>query len=149
MISYKDYEKHVYDWLMTKHNTDEKFTFSVRQKANKGAELNYFIGTEKSSYFSTTFWFIPVAFPGSSSDLINLVFKINKNEISYHIQFNQTKNPDNKQNQLALELIKNIRLKLDNFGDRFSASEDNNKMEYCQVSSNKQYGYANKTCSIS
>ena len=139
MISYKDYEKHVYDWLMTKHNTDEKFTFSVRQKANKGAELNYFIGTEKSSYFSTTFWFIPVAFPGSSSDLINLVFKINKNEISYHIQFNQTKNPDNKQNQLALELIKNIRLKLNNFGDRFSASEDNNKMEYCQVSSNKQY----------
>ncbi|OCB78418.1 McrB family protein [Flavobacterium crassostreae] len=139
MISYKDYEKQVYDWLMSKHNKNEKFTFSVRQKANKGAELNYFIGTEKSNYFSTTFWFIPVAYPGSSSDLINLVFKINKNEISYNIQFNQTKNPENKQNQLALDLIKNIRLKLESFGDRFSRSEDAHKMEFSQVSSNKQY----------
>jgi hypothetical protein len=139
MSTYKEFEKQAFDWLKNKNTNDANFTFSVRQKANKGAELNYFIGTEKSNYFSTTFWFIPVAFPGSSSDLINLVFKISKNEISYHIQFNQTKNPDTKQNQLALDLIKNIRLKLDNFGDRFSASEDNNKMEYCQVSSNKQY----------
>lgn len=139
MISYKDYEKQVYDWLITKHNKNENFTFSVRQKANKGAELNYFIGTAKSSYFSTTFWFIPVAYPGSSSDLINLVFKINRNEISYHIQFNQTKNPENKQNQLALDLIKNIRLKLESFGDRFTRSEDAHKMEFSQVSSNKQY----------
>ncbi|MDI5895351.1 MULTISPECIES: McrB family protein [Flavobacterium] len=139
MNSYKDYEKQVYNWLMTKHNHNKNFTFSVRQKANKGAELNYFIGTEKSSYFSTTFWFIPVAYPGSSSDLINLVFKINKNEITYHIQFNQTKNPENKQNQLALDLIKNIRLKLESFGDRFSRSEDAHKMEFSQVSSNKQY----------
>jgi len=139
MISYKDYEKQVFDWLMAKHKKNENFTFSVRQKASKGAELNYFIGTEKSSYFSTTFWFIPVAYPGSSSDLINLVFKISKNEISYHIQFNQTKNPDNKQNQLALDLIKNIRLKLVGFGDRFSTSEDAHKMEFCQVSSNKRY----------
>ncbi len=137
--SYKDYEKQVYDWLMTKHNKDENFTFSLRQKANKGAELNYFIGTEKSNYFSTTFWFIPVAFPGSSSDLINLVFKIRKNEISYHIQFNQTKNPDNKQNQLALDLVKNIRPKIESFGERFWGSPDKQKNEYFQVDANKQY----------
>lgn len=30
MISYKDYEKEVYDWLMSKHSTDANFTFSLR-----------------------------------------------------------------------------------------------------------------------
>lgn len=52
MLSYKDYEKQVYDWLMTKHNADSTFTFSLRQNSSKGAELDYFIGTEKSNYIA-------------------------------------------------------------------------------------------------
>ena len=56
MITYQDYEKTVYDWLMSKNKIDSTFTFSLRQNASKGAELDYFIGTEKSNYFSTTFW---------------------------------------------------------------------------------------------
>lgn len=46
MIPYKDYEKCVYDWLMNKQKQDPTFTFSFRQKASKGAENDYFIGTE-------------------------------------------------------------------------------------------------------
>lgn len=76
MKSYLELQKIVFDRLMTKHSQDSLFTFSVRQVASKGAELNYFIGTEKSKYFSTTFWSIPVNYPGSSSDLINLVFDL-------------------------------------------------------------------------
>jgi hypothetical protein len=34
MISYKNYEKQVYDWLMSKHNEDENFTFSLVQKTS-------------------------------------------------------------------------------------------------------------------
>jgi hypothetical protein len=30
MTSYKDYEKLVFDRLMTKHNADKNFTFSLR-----------------------------------------------------------------------------------------------------------------------
>ena len=60
--------------LITPYNLhyDENFTFSSRQKGDKGAELDYFIGTEKSNYFGTTFWTIPVSFPGSSGDLIDV-----------------------------------------------------------------------------
>jgi len=54
---------------MSKHETDPTFTFSLRQKEAKGAETDYFIGTEKSNYFSTSFWYLPVAFPGSSLDI--------------------------------------------------------------------------------
>lgn len=52
MITYKDYEKKVYYWLMTKHSEDENFTFSLRQNGTKGAELDYFIGTENSNYIA-------------------------------------------------------------------------------------------------
>ena len=75
MTKYQELQKDVFNWLKSKYEEENTFTYSVRQKANKGAELNYFIGTERSKYFSTTFWFIPVAYPGSSGDLINLVFE--------------------------------------------------------------------------
>lgn len=61
-MNYKDLQIKVFDWLKNKSIQDNTFTFSVRRKANKGTELNYFIGTEKSKYFSTTFWSIPVAY---------------------------------------------------------------------------------------
>jgi 5-methylcytosine-specific restriction protein B len=64
MINYKDYEEQVYNWLNQKHDADPNFTFSLRMKGSKGAELDYFIGTKKSSYFGTTFWSILVSFMG-------------------------------------------------------------------------------------
>ena len=131
MSIYKDLQVQVFTWLKKKHDADNSFTFSVRQKANKGAELNYFIGTEKSRYFSTTFWYIPVAYPGSSGDLINLVFTMTKNnKIEFHFQFNQTKNPHDNQNRYALEFIQNIKPLFKEKFPKGYFSPDGNKMEF-------------------
>ena len=131
MSIYKDLQVQVFTWLKKKHDADNSFTFSVRQKANKGAELNYFIGTEKSRYFSTTFWYIPVAYPGSSGDLINLVFTMTKNnKIEFHFQFNQTKNPHDNQNRYALEFIQSIKPLFKEKFPKGYFSPDGNKMEF-------------------
>nr|WP_256439058.1 AAA family ATPase [Zobellia sp. B3R18] len=106
MIEYQDYEKKVYQWFMQKHEADTQFTFSVRVKGSKGSELDYFIGTKKSNYFATTFWTLPVAYPGSSSDCINLIFDSNDNKYEYHFEFKQTNSPRDSQNQSVLNLLK-------------------------------------------
>ncbi|QRM90778.1 AAA domain-containing protein [Lacinutrix sp. WUR7] len=108
MITYKDYEKQVYNWLNNKNKQDENFTFSLRQNGSKGAELDYFIGTEKSRYFAVTFWTLPVNFPGSSSDCIGLIFEISSDysKFSYDFKLSQTNSPHNTQNKSALNLIK-------------------------------------------
>ncbi|WP_278379561.1 AAA family ATPase [Chryseobacterium arthrosphaerae] len=112
-MNYHELQVKAFDWLKHQYDRNPSFTFSVRQKASKGAEQNYFIGTERSRYFSTTFWNIPVSYPGSSTDLINLVFALKKNnKLSLYIQFYQTKKPNNDQNKYALELIRNIKPKL-------------------------------------
>ncbi|MNK63566.1 5-methylcytosine-specific restriction enzyme B [compost metagenome] len=128
---YQELQTQVFNWLKNKYNQDNNFTFSVRQKANKGAELNYFIGTEKSRYFSTTFWYVPVAYPGSSGDLINLVFTVTKTKkIEFHFQFNQTKTPHDDQNNYALEFIKSIRPLFKEVFPEGLFSPDANKMEF-------------------
>ncbi len=108
-MNYSDFQEGIYTWLTSMHNRQPDFTFSVRQKASKGSELNYFIGTEKSKYFATTLWTIPVAFPGSSSDMINLRFSWGKDRIGFDISFYQTRNPHDDQNQAALDLISSIK----------------------------------------
>lgn len=110
MLNYKEYEKAVFDWLLAKNKTSG-FTFGLRRVASKGAETDYFIGKESSSYFGTTFWNIPVSFPGSAGDLIQLIFQYtsNKREFVYFFECNQTKQPSNPQNQYALELIQSLK----------------------------------------
>ena len=76
MKTYKEFQEDIFDWLYAKHESDPSFTFSLRMKANKGSETNYFIGTEKAKYFGTTFWNIPIGYPGSASDLIDLFFQL-------------------------------------------------------------------------
>lgn len=114
MIQYEKYEKAIYDWLMLK-NKNSGFTFSLRQTANKGAQKDYFIGTFKSNYIATTFWTIPVSFPGSAGDVIQLVFHYTKNkkELGYYFECKQTKKPENAQNQYALELIQSLEAPLE------------------------------------
>lgn len=137
---YKELQKEVFDWLFEKNKENENFTFSVRQKANKGSELNYFIGTEKSRYFSTTFWTIPVSYPGSSVDLMNLVFSITKeNMIEFHFQFYQTKNPLDEQNKLALDLIKSIKPKFKDLFPNAFFPDETNRMEFFAVYSKPIY----------
>jgi len=132
MKSYNELEEIVFNWLMNKHQKDPSFTFSLRQVASKGAELNYFIGTEKSKYFGTTFWAIHVNYPGSSSDLINLIFEIKDDGYSYRIQFNQTRSPDNNQNKYALKFIQQVKEKLRGFRG-FYENDAGNRMEYFHV----------------
>ena len=132
-MTYREYEKTVFEWLLKKHNSENSFTFSTRQVASKGAETNYFIGTEKSGYFGFTLWSIPVAFPGSSSDLINIMFYRNEDKYIFSIQFNQTKKPYNSQNRWALELIRNIKPKLKDLYSDFSESASKAKMETFSV----------------
>lgn len=132
MITYQDYEKEVYNWLMAKHNQNNEFTFSLRKKATKGSEKNYFIGTEKSKYFGTTFWYIKTGYPGSSSDLINVIFIYsNEDKLVYYIEFNQTKNPDSIQNELALKLVQNLEKPISNkIGLRKKSSDKQNYYNY-------------------
>ena len=140
MNNYKKFEIAIFNWLKIKNEENPKFTFSVRQKANKGSELNYFIGTETSKYFSTTFWNIPVGYPGSASDLINLVFGFdNFNNYVYSIQFNQTKSPDNEQNELALELIRNCKKNIRISFDRFYENDESKKIEFFRVNGKTSY----------
>ena len=109
MLNYHDYQKTVYNWFTEKNIKNNSFTFSTRVKGSKGAELNYFIGTEKSGYFGTTFWMIPVSFPGSSSDLIDVIFFFGENGYSYYIEFNQTKTPEPGQNTWALHFLETMK----------------------------------------
>lgn len=140
MNEYPIFEKQVFDWLMAKHEKNNSFTFSVRQSASKGAQADYFIGTEKSKYIDTTFWTVPINYPGSSSDLIDLVFKIKGDGYSYFIQFNQTRDPHNEQNRHVLELIRIIKSKLRSFRG-FYENASGNKMEYFHVGDAKKvYG---------
>lgn len=137
MISYKDYEKQVYDWLMTKHNADENFTFSLRQKGSKGVETDYFIGTENSKYFSMTFWNMPVGFPGSSGDCIGLLFYYTKTGYNYFIDFNQTASPEGKQNISVLHLLQSLKKDLSAFPGLQKETTEKNKMYNLRTKTNK------------
>lgn len=108
MLNYKNYEQEVYNWLLAKHQKDNSFTFSLRQKASKGSETDIFIGTEKSNYFGTTFWTLPVYYPGSSSDSINLIFGYKGDYYGYKFEFSQTNDPKDAQNKSVLNVIKAI-----------------------------------------
>jgi hypothetical protein len=137
MITYKDYEKQVYDWFMAKHNADENFTFSLRQNGSKGAELDYFIGTEKSQYFSTTFWNMPVSFPGSSGDCIGLLFEYTKTGYHYYIDFNQTASPEGNQNISVLNLLKSLQSDLSAYPGLQKETSEKNKMFNLRTKTNK------------
>lgn len=110
MIPYYEYEKQVFDWLMAKNKKDG-FTFGLRKKGGKGVGPDHFIGTASSNYFATTFWTIPVSFAGSAGDLIQLLFRYssNKQELTYHFEFNHTQSPHDQQNQYALDLLKELK----------------------------------------
>ncbi|MDX9694308.1 MAG: AAA family ATPase [Bacteroidales bacterium] len=119
---------------MDKNKKDPGFTFSLRQKATKGAELNHFIGSEKSKYFGLTFWYIPMGYPGAATDLINLVFGIFDEGFRFYIQCNQTKKPHDNQNKWALELIRNIKIIFkNNYSEYLIENKSDAKMEYFSI----------------
>lgn len=128
MITYKQYEEKIYNWLSSKNTQNREFTFSIRRNSAKGAEGDYFIGTEKSGYFATTFWFLPVSFPGSSGDCIALIFRYSEKGLNYCFEFTQTKTPHNSQNESALNLCKSLEETLSIQPGLQRASSDDAKM---------------------
>ena len=131
MITYQEYEKSVYDWLMAKNSLNPSFTFSTRLNGMKGSELDYFIGTEKSGYFGLTFWSIPVGFPGSSADLIDLFFEQKEDGFKFFFEFSQTMSPSDEQNISALNLITNIKEKVREIGVfSYETTEDLKMFKY-------------------
>jgi hypothetical protein len=142
MLNYKDYEKQVYDWLMAKHKADINFTFSLRQNGSKGAELDYFIGTENSKYFSTTFWNMPVNFPGSSGDCIGLIFEYTKTGYHYFIDFNQTASPEGNQNISVLHLLQSLKNDLLTFPGLQKQTSEKNKLFNLRTKTNKSSYYS-------
>lgn len=130
MITYQEYEKAVYDWLLAKNRLDPTFTFSTRLKAMKGSELDYFIGTEKSGYFGLTFWSIPIQFPGSSADLIDVFFEQKEDGFKFFFEFSQTMSPSNAQNISALNLIKNIKEKIREIREFTYETKDKKMFKY-------------------
>jgi len=137
MSIYKEFEEQIFNWMMEKHKKDPSFTFSVRQIAKKGSESDYFIGTAKSRYFATTFWSIPVNYAGSSSDLINIIFKVSRKDYSYRIRFVQTSTPSNKQNKYALDFIRHIKGSIKENFRNFVTSFKGNKIEHFYFDSPK------------
>ena len=131
MITYQDYEKAVYDWLISKNSLDPTFTFSTRLNGMKGSELDYFIGTEKSGYFGLTFWSIPVGFPGSATDLIDVFFEQNEEGFKFFFEFSQTMSPSDSQNTSALKLLQNIKEKVREVSEfNYETTEENKMFKY-------------------
>jgi len=137
LLNYKDYEKKVYDWLMTKHQNDTSFTFSVRRNGVGDAKKDYFIGTEKSKYFSTTFWTLPGSYPGSSGDNIGLIFHYTKTGYNYFIEFTQTNAPHNAQNQSILSLLESMKPVLEEKIGLQSVTSADNKMYTLKTKTHK------------
>jgi DNA replication protein DnaC len=110
MIKYKEYEKAVYNWLNNKNKQDANFTFSLRQNEAEGAELHYFMGGEKSRYFTFKLWSIPSASKGSPGNCIGIVFKYSANKLKYDYDFKliSTNSPQDKQSASILNLIESL-----------------------------------------
>ncbi len=141
MISYQEYEKKVFDWLYAKHQADRNFRFSVRIKASKGAQRDYFIGTEKSQYFGMTFWNIPLGYPGSAGDLIDLFFHGTGQGYKYYFEFIQTNSPDNDQNRYALQLVQNLKKKIEkHFSFTYETGPEHKIFKYHTRSGKDSYG---------
>jgi hypothetical protein len=140
MITYQEYEKSVYDWLMTKNKIDPTFTFSTRLNGMKGSELDYFIGTKKSGYFGLTFWTIPIGFPGSAADLIDVFFEQKEDGFKFFFEFGQTMSPIDEQNTSALNLIRNIKESVKEIGElTYETKEDLKTFKYILGSPKPRY----------
>lgn len=106
--NYFDIQNEVFEALMKRHSEDASFCFTLRKSYNKDTHLNYFTGTEKSSYFSFSMWDIKINYPGASIDPIVYRVILRRTYLKVEFQLHQTKTPDDEQNKTVLELIQNV-----------------------------------------
>ena len=134
-INYHQFQEEVFNYLLAKNQRNPDFTFTVRQKASKGAETNYFIGTEKSKYFGFTCWDIPVYFPGSSADLTNFIFWKGTNTYHFKFQYLMAKTAIGTQSEGDLYFGRLFIEKMKEVGISAVVGDENKKMLYVQIHS--------------
>lgn len=108
---YLEIEELVYNHLRELNNK-QGLTFSVRQRATKNSELDYFIGTSDSKYSAFSLWDIPRETFGAI-DIIALIFgEVEPNVFEIELQFLIKKNYSSTQDMTTVKLGELIQSKL-------------------------------------
>lgn len=109
-MTYADYERTVYDFLLARQREQPDLRFSTRRKASAAAAGDLFIGTERSGRFSTTFWTLPLSYPGAAGDLIRLVFGHSSDGYTYQWEASMDRRAaTTDQHRAALLLVEKLR----------------------------------------
>ncbi|KAA9338957.1 AAA family ATPase [Adhaeribacter soli] len=133
-MAYFELQKQVFDYLYTRHQKDNNFTFSVRKKFSKGKARNHFIGTEKSGYFGFTLWLLPCYYRGAAIDAATFIIrKIDKEYCQLMFQFNTSRKPVDEQNEATLNLGEELIQRFKNASIQYHTNPKNNKMSWIGV----------------
>lgn len=135
--AYYRVQEAVYKSLSDRLRTDDQRYFTLRRKYNKDTYRNYFTGTEKSKYFVFSNWYINNSYPGASIDPLVFVALQKEDYWMIYLQLMQTNSPFDGQNELVLQLLKNITNSINN-SDTLSEytlfrNNEKNKMFKVQV----------------
>jgi 5-methylcytosine-specific restriction protein B len=109
----------------------------MRKNSSKGAEKDYFIGTEKSNYSAFTLWNIPVSYPGSSGELLSFILRVYNKRFYVKFEFNTSKQDKNEGNLLLGNLLKE---KFNNSDWNYWETTSDKKQLYFSIELNKE-GY--------
>ena len=142
-MTYADYERTVYDFLLARQREAADLRFSTRRKASSTAAGDIFIGTERSGRFSTTFWTLPVSYPGAAGDLIRLVFGHSHDGYTYQWEASMDRQAaTTDQQRAALLLVEKMRTVEHPLWLRSSSSAAGTRTERTVVAG-KERAYAN------
>jgi hypothetical protein len=142
MLTYHDYEKKVHEWLLKKNEENAEFRFATRINSRKGSEKDVFAGTENSGYFTTTFWNIPVKYPGAAVEVVSLNFEWNKDSLPFfYFRVNMPPKVEGIQNELALKFASKISdiLKIKFSSGKIQESKTAERVDFKLFSSNDGY----------
>jgi len=89
IMTYHEFEKEVYKWLLDLRSVNKELNFSVREGGRKTEYGDIFVGTERSNYFGTTFWNTPTGFR-KFIGVFSLVFHIQDGRLWYKLEVYHT-----------------------------------------------------------
>ncbi|WP_439882169.1 AAA family ATPase [Pontibacter sp. MBLB2868] len=104
-MEYIKLQEIIFNHLYNRHRSDPSFLFTVRKVKTKGAEENYFTGTQKSGYFSFTLWDLPCNYRGASIEATSFIFhRISSDTCRLYFQFNMPRKPGDLKNKATAAL---------------------------------------------
>ena len=104
-MTYLEYQKTVFNWLMKQHTNNNAFRFNVLiQPSQEEYESYYFSVVTNNESFKTSFWNIPVTTGRGGGYLIEVRFLMKKDKFKYYIHLCGSRETD-AQNLAALKLI--------------------------------------------